>query len=100
MNYYIRKTSYNNNNNIDNNNDNNNNNNIIIIIIIIIRLRSFCYSIAESNLSLHLSLRTIQNGKMWKAIKREQEIGEWGNRRRERDAGNLESSLKRGKPDA
>ena len=37
---------------------------IKFIIIIIIRLRSFCYSIAESNLSLHLSLRTMQNGKM------------------------------------
>ena len=90
---------------INNNNNNNNNNNkfvIIIIIIIIIRLRSFCYSIAESNLGLHLSLRTIQNGKMWKAIKREQELGngERGNGRRERDAENLESSLKRGKPDA
>ena len=88
MNYYIRKTSYNNNNNIDNNNDNNNNN-----IIIIIRLRSFCYSTAESNLSLHLSLRTIQNGKMWKAIKREQEIGEWGTGKQENRAGRGEPGI-------
>ena len=93
MNYYIRKTSYNNNNNIDNNNDNNNNIINIIIIIIIIRLRSFCYSIAESNLSLHLNLRTIQNGKMWKAIKREQEIGEWGTGKHEKRAGRGEPGI-------